>query len=328
MSIGHQTDVWDWKKEPIPIGLGGSVFGWLVPPAECDAILDAYFQIGGRFIDTSDGYSHAQRVEAADSESLIGSWVKRRGVESQMRIVTKVGLCPGVSGLDPNVVARAASESIERLGVSVVEAILAHGDDGVTPAESVAEGFAQLLATTARHIGFSGFTAKRLIEIGAALTHLSAPLALVEEEFSLASGSGAERLLERITRSGQPGDTPAIGVLCSAALAQGFLTGKFRGASTRVGHRQRLVAQRYGSARHAALLEGVRQIADTHSVSPAAVAIRWLIQHKEVVLPLVSVTTASQLEAFEVAASLTISDGEWSFLRALSEDLEIPSATT
>lgn len=316
-SDAGSESVWGWKSgDPIPVGLGGSVFGWIVAPRDVDAILDGFYEIGGRFIDTSDGYSYAARPSGEDSESLIGSWVKRRGVEDEIRILTKVGLCPGVDGLAPAVVASAADASLDRLGVPVAEAILAHADDGVTAPEDIADGLAALVGSHARHIGVSRFSPSRLAATQTALRHSSAPLiSMVQEEFSLAERTDFEGLLA----SG--GTDPALGIVCSAALARGFLTGKFEHATAQVGNRQAFVNQHYGQPAHTALLAELRRVAAAHRVAPAAVAIRWLLQHASVVLPLVSVSNPVQLEAFREAATLELSAEAWTSLDNLSSTL-------
>lgn len=306
--------VWTWKDSTsVPIGLGGSVFGWIVPPDQVDAILDRFFEIGGRVIDTSDGYSYARRPAGADSESLIGSWVRRRGVEREIRIITKVGLCPGVEGLAPPVIARAVDASLARLGIAVAEAILAHADDGLTSADEVAEGLAALRGTHAHHIGVSGFGPARLASVQAALRQTSRPaLDVVQEEFSLAERGGLDRVSSPLIVE------PIPAILCSAGLARGFLTGKFQNANRRVGARQGFVVERYQQRVHSDLLEGVRRVAREHGVTPAAVALRWLLQHDSVVLPLASVTRPNQLDAFEEVTTLTLSSSEWGLLNRLS----------
>ena len=71
-----------------PICLGGisigsawsEIFGKNEEPS---SLLDAYYSLGGNFIDTSNVYN------AEDSERLIGEWMEKRGVRDQMVIATK-----------------------------------------------------------------------------------------------------------------------------------------------------------------------------------------------------------------------------------------------
>jgi aryl-alcohol dehydrogenase-like predicted oxidoreductase len=106
-------------------------------------------------------------------------------------------------------------------------------------------------------------------------------------------------------------------------LARGFLTGKFQHARTRVGARHLYVDEHYSTPAHHALLAGLREVAAGHAVTPAAVAIRWLIEHETVALPLVSVTKPEQLSVFGEVASLRLSSTEWTVLDNLSAALPI-----
>ena len=98
--VAQRWATWQWKSSvSIPVGLGGSAFGWIVLSGATDAILDRFFDIGGRFIDTSDGYSYAARPQAEDlrePDRILGETTRCR---KRNRIITKVGLCPGVEGL-------------------------------------------------------------------------------------------------------------------------------------------------------------------------------------------------------------------------------------
>jgi aryl-alcohol dehydrogenase-like predicted oxidoreductase len=74
------------KVSPICLGgisIGSSwseIFGQNEEP---DSLLDAYFSLGGNFIDTSNTYN------SEDSERLIGEWMEKRGNRDQMVIATK-----------------------------------------------------------------------------------------------------------------------------------------------------------------------------------------------------------------------------------------------
>jgi aryl-alcohol dehydrogenase-like predicted oxidoreductase len=74
------------KVSPLALGgisIGsswGEVFGKNEDP---DALLDAYFALGGNFIDTSNVYN------SEDSEKLIGQWMENHGNRDQMVISTK-----------------------------------------------------------------------------------------------------------------------------------------------------------------------------------------------------------------------------------------------
>ena len=82
------------------IGLGGNVFGWTADEAASHAVLDAYVGAGGILIDTADGYSAwAPGNKGGESETIIGTWIARRGRHDDVTIATKVATKPDRKGL-------------------------------------------------------------------------------------------------------------------------------------------------------------------------------------------------------------------------------------
>ena len=83
-----------------PLALGGNVFGWTADEQQSFAVLDAYADAGGNFIDTADMYTEwAPGNSGGESESIIGRWMKSRGNRDHMIIATKVGKLSRLSGL-------------------------------------------------------------------------------------------------------------------------------------------------------------------------------------------------------------------------------------
>src|SRR3954452_3014739 len=77
-----------------PLCLGGNVFGWTADEEASYAVLDAYAEAGGNFIDTADTY---MRPNMGTSETIIGRWLAARGNRDEMVIATKVGSDGGLS---------------------------------------------------------------------------------------------------------------------------------------------------------------------------------------------------------------------------------------
>src|SRR5580704_14228130 len=85
-----------------PLVLGGNVFGWTADRATSFAILDAFFGAGFNAIDTADVYNRfAPGLQGGESETIIGEWIKERGIRSRVVLITKGGLemGPGMAGL-------------------------------------------------------------------------------------------------------------------------------------------------------------------------------------------------------------------------------------
>ena len=80
--------------------LGGNTFGWTTDQNASGAVLDAYVEAGGNFIDTADVYSRwAPGNKGGESETVLGAWMAPRSNRQAIVIATKV--C-GPMGPGPN----------------------------------------------------------------------------------------------------------------------------------------------------------------------------------------------------------------------------------
>src|SRR5690606_10468255 len=69
----------------IPLVLGGNVFGWTADEDTSFAVLDRFYEAGGRMVDTAQGYSvWAPGHVGGESEAVIGRWMKARGNRAEM----------------------------------------------------------------------------------------------------------------------------------------------------------------------------------------------------------------------------------------------------
>ena len=137
--------------------LGTNTFGRMTDQAASDAVLDAFVEGGGNFIDTADGYSHWKPGNrGGESESILGQWMRDRGNRGSVVIATKVGRHPEFVGLAPDNVARAADASLRRLQTDYIDLYYAHYDDPERPIEEVAATFDSLVrAGKVRHVAIS-----------------------------------------------------------------------------------------------------------------------------------------------------------------------------
>jgi aryl-alcohol dehydrogenase-like predicted oxidoreductase len=154
-TLGHSS------LEVTPLCLGGNVFGRTIKGQEAFAVLDAYVEAGGNFIDTADIYS------SGESEEIIGSWIKQRGNRDRVIIATKLGkpMAPDKRGLSRKYIFEAVEASLKRLQSDVIDLYQSHEDDPGTPLEETMQAFDELVKQgRVRFIGASNFTAKRLTE--------------------------------------------------------------------------------------------------------------------------------------------------------------------
>src|SRR5690349_14759945 len=87
---------------------GGNVFGWTIDRDRSFAVLDAFYEGGGRMIDSAEGYSSwVPGNQGGESETIIGAWMESRGVRGEMRVATKTGMGGPPGALAPDTVAAA-----------------------------------------------------------------------------------------------------------------------------------------------------------------------------------------------------------------------------
>ncbi len=81
------------------------MFGWTLDDAQSFAVLDAYREAGGNFIDTADSYGR-RGAGAGASEEIIGRWMRARGNRDELILATKVGMSQARPGLSAQNIAR------------------------------------------------------------------------------------------------------------------------------------------------------------------------------------------------------------------------------
>jgi aryl-alcohol dehydrogenase-like predicted oxidoreductase len=227
--------------EVSPLCLGGNPFGWTADEQTSFAVLDAYAEAGGNFIDTADRYGFsAPGGKGGESETIIGRWLKARGKRDQMVIATKVGALPGLDNLKPETIRRGAEDSLRRLGTDHIDLYYAHVDDPGTPLAETLAAFDDLVRSgKVRHIAASNYTATRLSAALATSQRegLAAYIA-VQAEYNLVQREGYERdLAPTVAEAG-------LACLPYVALARGFLTGKYRPGGPEIDHRGHPIGRR------------------------------------------------------------------------------------
>ena len=140
----------DSDLEFAPLALGGNVFGWTIDEETSFAVLDAYFEGGGTFIDTADVYSTwAPGHVGGESEAILGRWMSTRGNRGRIIMVTKVGsqmgTAPDAKGLSRRYITEEVEASLKRLQTDYIDVYLAHRDDQETPLEETLAAFNDLV---------------------------------------------------------------------------------------------------------------------------------------------------------------------------------------
>lgn len=292
------------------------MFGWTIDEERSFAVLDAYFQAGGNFIDTADSYGRRGPGGPGESERIIGRWMASRGNRDELVIATKVGMAPDLTGLSKATIRRGIEGSLERLGLDHVDLYYAHRDDPDTPLQETLGEFGELIGEgKIRYAGASNYSADRLQEalsIGSEQS-MAAYVALQPHYNLLERGEYEGELAEVCERNGLA-CAPYFG------LARGFLTGKYRRGGDEVDSpRAAGVRESYFNDRGFAVLEALDEIAAAHETTVAAVSLAWLTAQPTVLAPIASATSTEQLNEMLSSAELELAAEELARLGSVSD---------
>ena len=297
-----------------PLCLGGNVFGWTVDEAAAFDVLDEYVAAGGNFLDTADTYTSwvSDSSVGGESEEIIGRWMERRGNRDEIVLATKVGKAPGLEGLSATTIRRAVEGSLARLKTDRIDLYYAHADDTDTPLEETLAAFDALVREgKVRYLAASNYGADRL-EAALAVSDAEglARYVAIQPHYNLVHRADYEGALSELCRR--------EGIACVPyyALANGFLTGKYRtadvtGVSPREGR-----ATSYVTSEGLATLAALDAVAAAHETTVAAVALAWLAAQPAVVAPVASARTPEQARELVAMAEVRLSGEELDALRA------------
>jgi aryl-alcohol dehydrogenase-like predicted oxidoreductase len=293
-----------------PIVLGGNTFGWTSDRDESFAVLDKFVANGGKSIDTADAYSAwVPGHVGGESETIIGEWLAKREKRDDVVIGTKVFSLPTRKGLSPANIRAAVDDSLRRLQTDYIDLYYAHRDDETVSQADYVAAFDELVkAGKVREIGASNFTIERLTSAVA--------IAKDAGHASFTVSQDHYNLVERDFEAALP-TLRVLGIVevPYAALASGFLTGKYRPGIEVDSVRARSAALRLEVPENLALLDKLDIMAADHGLSVAAVALAWLRQQTGIAAPIASARTADQLDVILEAFDLELTLHELDLLR-------------
>jgi aryl-alcohol dehydrogenase-like predicted oxidoreductase len=290
--------------------LGTMTFGAEADERASGAVLEAFVEAGGTFVDTADVYSKG------GSEEIIGRWLSAHPTEAQQLVIaTKgrfaMGAGPNDLGLSRRHLRAALDASLTRLGVQHIDLYQMHAWDAVTPIEETLRFLDD--AVTAGKISYYGFSNYLGWQVTkAAMTaHAhgwTAPVTL-QPQYNL--------LVRDIEHEVVPACLDAgLGLLPWSPLAGGWLTGKYqrdvnpKGAS-RLGEDPERGMEAWGprnaEERTWAVVDAVLEVAADVGASAAQVALAWVAAQPAVTSVILGARTVEQLADNLGAADLTLS---------------------
>jgi aryl-alcohol dehydrogenase-like predicted oxidoreductase len=291
--------------EVAPLAFGGNVFGWTTDEPTSFALLDAFVDAGFNLIDTADIYSTwVEGHRGGESETILGKWLKHSGKRAKVVIASKVGkeMGPNSQGLSKNYILQAVEDSLRRLQTDYIDLYQSHADDPETPLEETLEAYDQLIKQgKVRAIGASNYSAERLAQSLEASEQTGYPrYESLQPLFNLYDREDYEKELEPLCLE------KGIGVISYFSLGSGFLTGKYRSTADLSNRARGSFVEKYLNERGFRIVEALDNIAQEHNMTPAQVALAWLISHPSITAPIASATNLKQLSELLEATTIEL----------------------
>lgn len=269
---------------------------------------------GVNFIDTADGYADGE------SEMHVGQAIRDLGIDrSELVICTKGGMPtgkgPNGAGASRANILRAVEGSLERLGTDYIDVYLMHFLDPVTPVEEALRAFDDLVRSgKVRYIGCSNLGAWELMKtLGISERERLARFDVIQCGWSIANRE-IERDIVPLARS------EGVGITVFGALLGGVLTGKYArdGSSDDPGRFSGRIPATLDADRIFDTVDVMREIAREHGVTPAEIALAFLLRESATSSVIFGSTKPEQVEANLRASGLVLSEEEYQRLDAAS----------
>ena len=290
----------------------GSDRPWVLDEDRAEPIVRAAVDAGVTFFDTADTYSHGA------SEVATGRLVRSFLTREEAVVATKVfsPMTPGENGggLSRKHVLAAIDASLDRLGMDYVDLYQIHRFDHRVPLEETMEALHDVVkAGKARYIGASSMFAWQFAKAQhIATTNHWTRFVSMRPHYNLVYREEEREMLPLCADQG-------VGVIPWSPLARGLLAGTRGDGSERRTVRARndpFADQLYGRPGDREVVAATVAVAAERGVSPASVALAWLLQRPGVTAPIVGATKPDHLADAVAALDLELSDDEVARLEA------------
>ncbi|HET8529366.1 MAG TPA: aldo/keto reductase [Gaiellaceae bacterium] len=286
--------------------MGMSAWYGATDEQESIATIHRALELGITFLDTADVYGQGS------NEQLVGKAIAGR--RDEVVLATKFGnrwFEDGTRRIDgsPDYVRQAIDASLRRLGVDHVDLYYQHRVDADTPIEETVAAMAeQVQAGKVKHLGLSEAGAQTIRR-----AHAVHPITALQSEYSLWTRDPEGEILDTCRELG-------IGLVAYSPLGRGFLAGRFSSPDELDEDDFRKRHPRFTGdnlERNRRLADTVRELAGQRGVTPAQLALAWVLSRGDDVVPIPGTKRRSYLEQNAAASQVELSEDDLQRLDAL-----------
>jgi len=297
ITVGHS----DLVVSVIGLGcMGMSEFYGSADEAESIATLHHALDIGVNFLDTADIYGPFK------NEELVGNVVRAR--RDEVVLATKFGIQRsekgefiGINGR-PEYVRQACDASLRRLGIDTIDLYYQHRVDESVPIEETVGAMAELVqAGKVRYLGLSEASPEMIRR-----AHAVHPISALQTEYSLWSREPEGGILDTTRELG-------ISFVSYSPLGRGFLTGQISSPDDLAADDWRRNNPRFQGdnfQKNLDLVHAIRAMADEKEVTPAQLALAWVLKQGDDVVTIPGTKRQRYLEENAASTAIELSDND------------------
>ena len=262
--------------------------------------LERALELGVTFFDTADMYG------PFTNEKLVGRVLAP--ARHSVTIATKFGIVRGEDGSmrglsgRPDYVHEACTASLKRLGTDYIDLYYLHRVDPDVPIEETVGAMGQLIDEgKVRALGLSEAAPETLRRANGERS-----ISALQTEYSLWSRDPEDEILETIRDLD-------IGFVPYSPLGRGFLTGRFESPEDLPEDDWRRSSPRFQDEnfqKNLDLVEAVKDLADAKEITPAQLALAWVLHQGDDIAPIPGTTRPEHLEDNAAAAGVDLSEDE------------------
>jgi aryl-alcohol dehydrogenase-like predicted oxidoreductase len=280
---------------------------WVLDAEQAMPFFRRAIEQGINFFDTADMYS------LGASEEVTGKALREYARLEEVVLATKVRFPmneqPNMSGLSRKHIVQGCEASLKRLGVETIDLYQIHRMDPKTQIEETLGALDFLVHQgKVRYIGCSSSAAWRFAQaLSISERRGWARFISMQNHYNLLYREEEREMIPLCLNEG-------VGVIPWSPLARGMLAGGRQSledrASTKRAQSDQLVGELYDDPSDWKIVEAVKRVASAREVSPAEVALAWLLAKPGVVAPIIGATKLEHLDSAVRAVDLTLTEAE------------------
>jgi aryl-alcohol dehydrogenase-like predicted oxidoreductase len=286
---------------------------WVLDEDDARPFFRRAVEAGINFFDTADMYS------LGVSEEVTGRALREYANMEEVVLATKVffpfSSGPNMSGLSRKHIQQGCEASLKRLGVETIDLYQIHRFDQATSIDETLAALDHLVHSgKVRYIGASsGWAWQFARALSTSEQNGWARFVSMQNHYNLIYREEEREMIPLCLAE-------KVAVIPWSPLARGILTGSrtamddrsstTRAATDEFGHKL------YGEPGDWEVVEAVRSVAEQRGITPAEVALAWLLSKPAVAAPIVGATKMSHLEAAIRAVDVTLTPEEIATLEA------------